>query len=1176
MRKYLVVITFILSLLLTGCDFLEDANISFNDSELELCAAPGEFVIVDGECIPINETITKELKLETKEDREKHYNSVENMAGFIADLSDSKGLAVVSRSAYKMSNKVNMNSETQTTSDNIIVKLTEDGVLEELSFSDDRGLEVNIQSNPLALEVYGPYTVVVFEVNFGEHHQSVDFNQKIYDSLYAGGVYLIHNESGKLFATKDVEYEENSWTEVEDHSRHVKLEVTLNEPVIELFENYLFDEKGNPLKDDAGNHIVQIIEKPVMDENGEPLVFTEGPILTEFQEVPLVEYKNELKVDENGDAVLDENGDEVYIIVEEPVLDDQGEQIIEKRQVPVLDENGDVVYQERFEVELFIEEIREVEHTEFYATILDNPLSALAQKFVDRIMSEYYNWDYWRASDYNLDAYQFTYTDEYIYFIDHSKDRTLIEVSYDFEENELVLEDYLNLNKAGFEMCSIIFDPSTGNVICNQWDQDIKIYNDEFGLQTIEDTKNLNQLTFPNGELYFHSYEETYVEDLEYYTTSLYRILKDGTLASSYIELGERDEVCYGDCHLGVQVDVFDHDGEQIENEAHTWLNLKAKDGDKMINTADLTRVALGTFDSDRKVCTEANGCWYQVNYEVITSSGTFNFESHEQVYPGDEVPNFKVRYNAEDSAEFEYVKEYTQTPKVCENEIGCQNSFGLKDRSLNQHGLWIWTNEIIDQGEELINHLEIKAENEAVYEYEKLIEGELCTEAECSENVPVLVYDLEDNLLSDGYITVEITENEIIPVSVEYHMTENSTVTTSSGLCTTSSCTTTHTTFDGYQFTVFYEENDEMYEEITFSVTDKLIQNSLLIESEVCTNEGGCYVEDVVYIVTENGEPIIDFNQGVHIEYGYTCPFKVTVDMTDIEVHAQNEHSNEDKFCNDDVCHQQVHFKMVKGDDVKSVGWATIKQEEGERLIQAVYFPETSFVFGDQGVTCTNTEGCIHYTDEYYIVDEEGNTYEQPEDGSHIPWLPVRFAYGDKIPNDNSFAATFKISNITFYRSRMSTWEFIHNMHNVTFLQENMYLIDNTNNKDASNFILKYNEDTNRYKVSYTNISSVYEISQLGEGFIAINDTKTDIIEFKLNEEQSSDNYFYFDIESLTDDLNINEVNDLIVNFDGTIFFKGIDNFIQDITGTIYEDRSIEIDTEVIAREVIRLRPIN
>ncbi|XMB86080.1 hypothetical protein RJG79_11865 [Mycoplasmatota bacterium WC44] len=1178
MKKSYLFITLVISLLLTGCEFVDIGNTGSEGPFMQLCGEPGEFVVVDGDCILINENITKSLKLETEETRETHFNSVEFMGGLTADLDNSKGLAVVSRSAYQMSNQVNMNSEETTDTDNIIVKLTDEGLLEQLSFEDDNGFEVNIQSNPLALEVYGPYTVVIFEVNFGEQHQSVDFNQKIYDSLYAGGVYLIHNESGKLFATKDVEYTENSWTEIEDHSRHIKVEVTLFEPVIEMYENYLFDQKGNPLLDDEGNYLFELIEKPVLDENGEPLIFTEGPILTELKEVPLVEYIKELKVDENGDPVLDENGEEVYIIFEEPILDDEGNQIIELQQVPVLDEEGNIKYQENFEVELFIEEIREVTYTEYYASILENPLSPLAQKFVDRIMNEYYNWNYLRVSDYSLDAYGFTYTDDNIFFIDHNKDRMLIKVSYDEEANELLLEDYLSLSKAGFDMCSILFDPTTNNVICNQWDQNIKIYNESNGLQTIEDTKNLNQITLPNGELYFHSYDETYVEDFGYYTTSLYRIKEDGTLESNYIELGEKEETCYDNCNLGVQVNVYNHNGESIESDSQLWLNLTASDGDKIINSADLTRIALGSFSSDREPCTEANGCWYQLNYELSSTTGTYKFESHQQIYPGDEVPNFLEKYDAGDSLVYEFVKEYTSTPKVCENEIGCQNSFGLVDKSMNQYGLWIWTNDIIEQGEILINHLEIKSSNEAVYEYAKVIEGEVCQSAACSNNVSVLIYDLNDNLLSDGYMNVEVQENEVMPISLEYHITENTSVTMSEEVCSSSTgCSSTHNTFDGYQFTVFYDEGDEMYQDITFEVTDKLILNSQLVESEVCSNVDGCFIEDVQYIIVDaNDDPLYEFSQGVHIEYGYTCPFKVTVNISDIEVHTQNEHSNEDKFCNESECNQQVQFIMDNGESTEYVGSATIKQNLGEKLITSITFPQSAYVSGNQSVFCTNTEGCIHYTDEYYIFDEEGNEYTQPSDGSHIPWLPVKFEYGDYIPNSNSFAATFTIKNMTYNKTRMSTWEFIHNMQNVTFLSDDMYLIENTDNQNNSNFILNFDPDTDRYKVSYTNISSVHEISQLGDSFIAINGTKTDIIEFTLNEELSSSSYYFFDIISLTEEHYINEVNELIVNFDGSIFFKGIDNFVQNVSGVIHDNKTIEIDTEVVIREIIRLRPIN
>jgi len=79
--------------------------------------------------------------------------------------------------------------------------LTDDieGVHFQVSFSDDSGLNVEITSNPLALEVFGDFTVIIFEVNLG--YSSGDFMSKINESFYAGGIYLIHNATGKLYAT---------------------------------------------------------------------------------------------------------------------------------------------------------------------------------------------------------------------------------------------------------------------------------------------------------------------------------------------------------------------------------------------------------------------------------------------------------------------------------------------------------------------------------------------------------------------------------------------------------------------------------------------------------------------------------------------------------------------------------------------------------------------------------------------------------------------------------------------------------------------------------------------------------------------------------------------------------------------------------------------------------------
>lgn len=143
--------------------------------------------------------------------------------------------------------------------------------------------------------------------------------------------------------------------------------------------------------------------------------------------------------------------------------------------------------------------------------------------------------------------------------------------------------------------------------------------------------------------------------------------------------------------------------------------------------------------------------------------------------------------------------------------------------------------------------------------------------------------------------------------------------------------------------------------------------------------------------------------------------------------------------------------------------------------------------------------------------------------------------------------------------------------------LDDNLYLIERQSwAQGDDNFILSFNEETQRYSVKYTNISAVIEITQFGDSYIAINNDETAILNFAYNESMSNDNYYYFDVENLTAGLAIYAVKDLIVDFDGDVFFSGVDNQVQPITGRINELGEVLIDTDFTVVEVIRVRPIN
>ena len=143
--------------------------------------------------------------------------------------------------------------------------------------------------------------------------------------------------------------------------------------------------------------------------------------------------------------------------------------------------------------------------------------------------------------------------------------------------------------------------------------------------------------------------------------------------------------------------------------------------------------------------------------------------------------------------------------------------------------------------------------------------------------------------------------------------------------------------------------------------------------------------------------------------------------------------------------------------------------------------------------------------------------------------------------------------------------------------LDDNLYFIERDQwSQGEHNFLLSFNEVTQRYNVSYTNISAVEEITKYDDTYIGINSDKTAIIQFSFNAELSDENLKFYDEVDLTEGLSINGVNDIIVNYDGSVYFKGVDNFLNLITGYIDEFNEVHIDTEYTEPVIVRVRPIN
>lgn len=1204
MKKFLLFFMFLtISLSFMACKgdtvLTTENPITTNDNDTDdngltkmtTCRGYDDFVVIEGVCYPIQEILSNEITIHDDEVVTSFTDGIESLSDFVADLSDSSGLAIVSKDVLNLNQNITVDDmilladETTDETENIIVKLNDEGFFEEVSFTDADGNFVEITANPLALEVYGEFTVVIFEVNRGDDYQG-EFTQKLFDSFFSGGVYIIHNPTGKLFATKDVIYHEESYTYQEDHSRTVNINVTLNEPVVEIQQNPVTDEYGNFVLDEFGEIVYEEIQIPILDDEGNPVIITEGPILTEFVETQVIDYYEEVSVDEFGNPVLDEFGEPIIDIVEVPVLDEFGNPVIETIEVPVLDEFGNPVYITEFNMDFYINEIVDITVNNNYSSSSDNALTLIANRFIDQIISEYYNWSYYRVSNCLIQAYNFAYNDTAVYYMDSVEgdfgglfDQIIKKLHFDYDTNEILIESYLDVTKSGFDQGTLVIEPINNIIIYKPWENNnIKVYSETFGLKVIPDSESLNPIIFPNGELYLFSYEQEYCEELGYYTSILYQIDSAGNLIEHYIELGERYNYATNPYYNYFSVDLYNIDNEIYMR--NYGVNVLLNNGDQIFSSANLQMVEVDEFDSTRPECTDSNGCWYSTKIELYDTDENLilNFDRNGQYFPGDTPPAYIERYELNENTEYLYRQDSKEDIVICDNEIGCSNNVQLTDLSIGNDNLYISENIIFNQGDEIFNQLILPENNNAVYEYDRTITGEVCTSSTCARNIPTEYYDIEGNLFHEGDYYYEFNLDEVMPFKIEYHITESSNVTYKTEVCNAAEGCTEYAVLNDRTVWIEYEQGESMYETVYYNNTADIVNiDEKYQTSEICTNVNGCMVENILYNVVDDDQNILyQFEETKWIDYGLRCPFVVTANLSEFEINYKMDYSLVDSVCTETTCNETVHIYLV--DELGNetfIGSQNYGFSSGEKIINDIKVPYDTLISSELEQVCNDTNGCHVYTHDFTIIDELGNEYEM--DDGYSPSMVAFFEYGERMPMYDEFTVTLMLTDYEYSTSRMSTGEFIQRLEQAIILEDNLFLIESESwAQGDDNFIMLYNEETGRYEIKYTNMTAVIEICQFQEGYIAINDDETAILNFTFNAELSTNDYYYYDSTNLTEGELINNVNDLIVDYDGSIYFKGVDNFIQDISGYISSDGVVHIDTVLTEREIIRVRPIN
>lgn len=553
------------------------------------------------------------------------------------------------------------------------------------------------------------------------------------------------------------------------------------------------------------------------------------------------------------------------------------------------------------------------------------------------------------------------------------------------------------------------------------------------------------------------------------------------------------------------------------------------------------------------------------------------HFNDYMKVYPGDEPLPYRKAYRIDPTQAYEYEHSHSNVPVYCENDtIGCRNDLNLVDRKFDSD-LWLHTRIIASYGDRLIQTIRVKDLNQGVYDYTREVEGKTCEQDWCSHMVHYQVYSPDGKRIYNQHIHMGFNKGAQMPVKVVCTITEDTVFDTQ--ICDSADCWQSfQLNLDHISSNAHYRRGETMYLNLTFVETDRKVHHEFTYESEVCLDINGCSGHEVTYVVMDGDEIAFTFEGHPWRQDGDRFPYHVTLTLHDVTIDYRYQWSEELMVCEQDECRRDVWLTIRDGQThIRSVHGGTWVYAKGEKIVHSVLMDmaQEPFATYDEQL-CTNHNGCLMHTNHVTLLDSEGNLLKQPED-SHQPWLLVQFKYGDLLPNNDDFEVTYQVLNVTTQKERLPAYRIFNNIHAISILEENLFFIPRSSwERGQDNVILQFNPETRQYRADYTNLPAMSEIVPLGDGFVGINNDKTAILYFERNDKLSVDGYHYYDIVNLTEGKRFNAVNNLIVDFDGTIYFDAVDNFIQDITGIIHADGTIEIDTTYTEREIIRLRPIN
>ncbi len=1138
----------------------------------------GEFFVIDGECVPKEDFLSGDITVGVEKNIVHGLESeMELMNDYVADLSGSKGLGIVSESLYNeqkptqsaamsFMSAAKMNDE-GTSGKNIIVKLNEDGFFEEVSFTDEGGQRVEVTSNPIALEVFGAFSVVVFEVEL-EKDEAPGFSEKIWDAYHTGAMYLIHNETGKVFALFDVDTHEESHTYTDYYHETMEVTAEVGVPLTGLF----YDEDTEAYE-----------EVPLLDHAGDQIVFEEGPIKTEIVIVEVIEYFEILQYDDDGEPLLGEHGEPVYEIVGEPMLDEDGLVVTYEEEQAVLDEHGEPVRLDTFETTLDVMIEVEVTETTYQVEITETPLSQLGSVFIDRIMADYYNWNFYRVHDYVIEYSSLVYGEDVLYYQlqegnNGVMERKVMQVTFDDEEEELLVQSFINLTLAQMTECrNLLLDPAENVLVCQPSDHssNLTIFSLEHGLKTLAGTEDFEATVFPNGMLYYYTWNYDYVEDLGYSTPAFHTITAEGEIISKHVKLGTETIRCDNAewCRNYLTYDLHDTDGSIIKEGLNMRIDLKI--GEYFMESAELEVTGIADMAVERTSCDNEEGCYMRTLYEIHDEDGfLFEFIEGGWYHPGDAPPPVQVVYTLDEDDTIQHRYEHSDTIKYCENtEHGCMDTFYLIDGQIGEEDKWIHLSRLVEAGEPLISRMTVKDDHGGEYLYVMDYESALCEDGPCEFSISHAFYSEGNVLLETVEVSMTFAEGDTVPLRIEYHADED---TEYLGELT---CDYEHCRhFTGFEVGedihygyASYIQGEVMPDRITYADDTEVIITEETVERETCLNMEGCPSEDTLYSIKDGGVTVYEMTKRHYPSYGDKVPFEVHLTLDDLEIDYEFEYTEELRLCEKDTC--SINFSVYLGEE--NLGWINNFQiHEGEPLINHIELdPDKTPQSSSFESICLDIHGCQVEAAEAIVLNESGDRINR-FDADSYHW--AHFTYRAPMPANNDFTITYELTDYTLERKRMEAHVFTNYTRHGKLLDEDHLFVDTDTSPSLNNYVLDISADSTYFKAYSTNLPTYHSIHVFEDGFLGVNADKTAIYYFEFDPAMSDENHMHYTIVNLTEGHPINAVENIETTYDGTIYFDAIDNFIQPIAGTIMPDGEIIMDTTYIDREIIRIRPLN